>query len=129
MIYDMVVIVAATTAIIRQIVLFSHHHPGLKPLDSAAYTWPLVYRCNISSLHYPSSGLKPEVIKDFLLNSLHDGYFFLILLSSAFFKINFKKNLSGTLSECQTVLIQIRTDILSVLVWVQTVSAYHKSQR
>ena len=29
--------------------------------------------------------------------------------------------LSGTLSECQTLWIQIRTDILSVLIWVQTV--------
>ena len=51
-----------------------------------------------------------------------------------FLKINFfkkKKKRSGTLSECQTVWIQIRsdvlsvwiqirTDILSVLVWVQT---------
>ena len=39
----------------------------------------------------------------------------------------FKKNLSGTLSGCQTVRIQIRTratestNILSVLIWVQTV--------
>ena len=31
------------------------------------------------------------------------------------------KMLSGTLSECQTVWIQIRTDLLSVLIWVQTV--------
>ena len=38
------------------------------------------------------------------------------------FKINiFQKNLSKTLSECQTVWIQIRTDILLVLIWVQTV--------
>ena len=32
-----------------------------------------------------------------------------------------KKKLSGTLSECQTVWIPIRTDVLSVLIWVQTV--------
>ena len=31
----------------------------------------------------------------------------------------FKKFFSGTLSECQTVWIQIRTDIMSVLIWVQ----------
>ena len=38
------------------------------------------------------------------------------------FKIPFsKKDLSGILSECQTVRIQIRTDILLVLIWVQTV--------
>ena len=33
----------------------------------------------------------------------------------------FQKILSGALSECQMVWIQIRTDILSVLIWVQTV--------
>ena len=39
-----------------------------------------------------------------------------------FFKITFfQKILSGTVSGCQMVLIQIRTDILSVLIWVQTV--------
>ena len=46
-----------------------------------------------------------------------------LLLSAAFFfKINFfQKILSGTLSECQTVWIQIRTNILLVLIWVQNV--------
>ena len=40
----------------------------------------------------------------------------------AIFKMNIsKKYISGTLSECQTVWIQIRTDVLSVLIWVQTV--------
>ena len=40
-----------------------------------------------------------------------------------YFKINFFQNiLSGPHSECQTVWIQIRTDILSVLNWVQSVS-------
>ena len=34
-------------------------------------------------------------------------------------KLTFNKILSGTLSECQRVWIQIRTDILSVLIWVQ----------
>ena len=86
----MAVIVAATTAIIRQIVLFSRHHPGLEPLDSAAYTWPLVYRCNISSLHYPSSVLKPEVITDTYLTLCMMGNFtcFCCRLLT-FFKINF----------------------------------------
>ena len=38
------------------------------------------------------------------------------------FKISlFNKAISRTLSECQAVWIQIRTDILSVLVWVQIV--------
>ena len=39
-----------------------------------------------------------------------------------FFKINFQKILSRTLSECQTVWIQIRTDIMSVLIGVKTVT-------
>ena len=45
------------------------------------------------------------------------------LSSADFFKINFfekKKKISGTPSEFQTVLIQIRPDILSGLIWVQT---------
>ena len=37
-------------------------------------------------------------------------------------KIIFSKYLSGTLSKCQTVCIQIRTDVLSVLIWEQTVN-------
>ena len=49
--------------------------------------------------------------------------FHIFFLSSANFFQNyfFQKILSGTLSEWQTVWIQIRTDILSVLIWVQTV--------
>ena len=39
-----------------------------------------------------------------------------------FFKIKFLKiNHLGPLSECQTVWIQIKTDILLVFIWVQTV--------
>ena len=37
------------------------------------------------------------------------------------FQESFQKIFSGTLSECQTVCIQIRTDRASVLIWVQTV--------
>ena len=46
-----------------------------------------------------------------------------MLLSSAAFyqKLLFKRILLGTLSECQMVWILIRNDILSVLIWVQTV--------
>ena len=44
------------------------------------------------------------------------------LLSSADFATKKRlKSHSGALLECQTVWIQIRTDILSVLIWVQTV--------
>ena len=57
-------------------------------------------------------------------NSLHTRYipnfFFVVclLFSKTFF---FPKILSGVPSECQTVWIQIRPDILSGLIWVQTV--------
>ena len=44
----------------------------------------------------------------------------LLFLSSAdFFHIHVI--VSGTLSGCHTIWIQIRTDILSVLIWAQTV--------
>ena len=43
------------------------------------------------------------------------------LTTGLFSKLTFSKKKSVTLSECQTVWIQIRTDILSVLIWVQTV--------
>ena len=43
------------------------------------------------------------------------------------FKINFfQKILLGTRSECQTVWIQIRTDILSVLIWILTICKGHQ---
>ena len=56
-------------------------------------------------------------------NSLHAGLLFMMLLSFADFFQNqlFQKLLSGKLSDCQSVWIQIRTDFLSVLIWVQTV--------
>ena len=45
------------------------------------------------------------------------------LLSSAdiFQNYYFQKSLSETLSGCQTVWTKIRTDIMLVLIWVQTV--------
>ena len=51
------------------------------------------------------------------------GKFSRFFWSSAdfFSKSLFKKILSGIPSECQTVWIQIRPDILSGLIWVQTV--------
>ena len=52
-------------------------------------------------------------------NCLHSA---LNLLSADFFQNYFyQKILSGILWECQRVWIHIRTDILSVLIWVQTV--------
>ena len=43
--------------------------------------------------------------------------------STVFLVLNFlfQEILSGTISECQTVWIQIRIHILSVLIWVQIV--------
>ena len=38
----------------------------------------------------------------------------------AYTDLDILKNLAGTLSECHSVLIQISTDVLSVLIWFQT---------
>ena len=38
----------------------------------------------------------------------------------------FQKKFSGTPLECQTVWIQIRTDVVSVLIWIQTVCKDYK---
>ena len=56
-------------------------------------------------------------------NSLHAGYFFMPLSSFADFfqKQPFRKILSRIQSECRAAWIQIRPDILSGLIWVQTV--------
>ena len=53
----------------------------------------------------------------------------MLLLSSAdFSKITFKKILSGTLSECQTNWVQTKTDVLSVLIWVQAVRKVYQQR-
>ena len=58
-----------------------------------------------------------------VLNSLHPWQFFLALLSSADFFQNqlFHTKNSEIPSECQIVWNQIRPDILSGLIWLQTV--------
>ena len=63
--------------------------------------------------------LKIEMNPLYILTLCMLGNFACFFLSS----VNFftKKNLSGILLECQTVWIQIRQDILSGLIWVQTV--------
>ena len=52
----------------------------------------------------------------------------LLLLSADFLsKLTFFETFSGTLSACKTVWIQIRLDIVSGLIWVQTVcKGYHQ---
>ena len=44
----------------------------------------------------------------------------LVVICILFSKLTFSKNISGTL-ECQKVWIQIKTDVPSVLIWVQTI--------
>ena len=56
-----------------------------------------------------------------IINSLHAGSSFCCLLLTLFKSHFFQEILTGTLSDCQMVLIQIRTDSMSVRVWVQTV--------
>ena len=58
------------------------------------------------------------------------GIFFMLLLSFADFFINillFEEFFQEQISECQTVRIQIRMDILSVLIWVQKVFFFAKT--
>ena len=45
------------------------------------------------------------------------------------FKFTFSKKISGTLSECQTIWTQIRTDILSALILVRTVCKGYQQKR
>ena len=50
------------------------------------------------------------------------GNFSCFLLSADFFQNQlFRKILSGIPSECQTAWIQIRIDVILVLIWFQTV--------
>ena len=53
------------------------------------------------------------------------NFFFVVSLS--FFKINFfHKILSRTIPECKTVWIQISPDVVSGLIWVQTICKNHQ---
>ena len=55
--------------------------------------------------------------------------YWVIYVVFLFIKTNFQKIISGTLSECQTDWIQVRTDILSVLIWDQTVCKGYQQTR
>ena len=55
------------------------------------------------------------------LNSLRIGYFPLNALRFGYFHAFVRKKNQGILAECQTVWIQIRPNILSDLIWVQTI--------
>ena len=80
---------------------------GFKIFVLSSFEWPLKKGFIVLVLKPPST--------------LHVGYFFMRLWTSADFYQNklSQKVLSGTLSECQTVWIQIRTDKTSVLIWIQ----------
>ena len=68
-----------------------------------------------------------------VINSLHAEYVLRFLLSSARSdfksKLTFSKILTGSPSECQMVCIQIRTDVLLVLNWVQTICKGYQLSR
>ena len=66
-------------------------------------------------------GIAFSIIMIILLNTCMLGNFQLFCLLQTFFQNKPLKNLSGTLSECQTVWIQIRPDVMSDLIWVQIV--------
>ena len=67
-------------------------------------------------------GIAFSIIMIILLTICMLGNFQLFCLLQPFFQNKlFQKNLSGTLSECQTVWIQIRPDVMSDLLWVQIV--------
>ena len=82
----------------------------------------LSYTHSIAVYAHPTDSKEKECLF-FSFNSVHAGKCFMFLLSSAGIFQNqlFQKLRSGTLSECQTVWIQIRTDVLLVLIRVQTV--------
>ena len=65
--------------------------------------------------------VEPDNLLDII--SLPTGNLHAILSSADFFQnqLFIEINISGVPSECQIVWIQIRGDILTVLIWVQTV--------
>ena len=56
-----------------------------------------------------------------LSSFFYTANFLTYLWSADFFKINFLKNYFRKFHQCQTVWILIRPDVLSGLIWVQTV--------
>ena len=70
------------------------------------------------SLPHPAAGLTLPMRSNFSC--------YLLPYSDFFQNYFFQKILSGTPSECQAVWIQIRIDVLSVLIWVQTVCNSYK---
>ena len=85
----------------------------------------------MKGLRFALHSRKAELLDTPILAYLSNIYLTLCLLcnfacffvaSLLFFKINFfEKNISGIPSVCQTFWIQIRPDILSGVIWMQTV--------
>ena len=92
----------------------------------------MIFHLNIFSENYyflvnnkkknPFIMLPAAGVIDTLTLCMLSNFVFFSRLWIIFFKLTFsKKFLSGIPSECQTVWIQIRSDNLSGLIWVQTV--------
>ena len=66
----------------------------------------------------------------FFVNSAYWIFLHALLTSADLFQNQvFLKILSGIPSECQTIGIQIRTDILLVVIWIQTVCKGYQQTR
>ena len=65
--------------------------------------------------------LSAAVVIDALTLCMLGNFACFFVVCGLFFKLTFQKNLSGIQSECQTIWIQIRHNVLSGLIWVQTV--------
>ena len=68
-------------------------------------------------------GISVNIASTSRFNSMHTGKFFMLFchLLIVFQNQLFRKILSGIPPDCQTCRIQIRPDILSGLIWIQTV--------
>ena len=81
--------------------------------------------CTLLSLHWLPKGYEPKLDGLTHLTLCKLGNFSCFCCLLIFFKLSFSKKIRKILLEitsiCQTIWIQTRTDILSVLIWVQTV--------
>ena len=81
-----------------------------------------LYKSRFSVIGLPASRSFKRLFIALILCMLGNFPAFFFWLSADFFQNHFfQKILSGIPSECRTVWIQIRPDILSGLIWVQTV--------
>ena len=83
-----------------------------------AYTWIYIFESGIRLFDKYTRRNVNNFIYPKCINSLHAVS---LILADFFHSKLFQKHLLGTLSECQTVFIQIRTHVLSVLIWKHTI--------